>query len=117
LTRREVLGHNEDEGGEEEVSKIKALILSGILVLGGLSWLAGPTSAYAAPLPLQGQTQEIQPNHVVAVVAAAARQVAWWAAEAAVKAVAAYVAVKAAQAVLNGQGPGNDPTIVPEEVF
>ncbi len=96
--------------------KIKAFILSGILVLGGLSWLAGPTSAYAAPLPLQGQTQQIEPEFYPAIVAAA-WQVARWAAEAAVKAVAAYVAIKAAQAVLNGQGPGDDLITVPEGVF
>jgi len=116
---------------------IKASILSGILVLGGLSWLAGPTSAYAAPLPLQGQTQQIRPEfYVVVRVAAAAtrqaparqapatvatarvvQQAARWAAEAAVKAAVGYVVAQAAKAILNGQGPGNDPTIVPEEVF
>ncbi len=90
--------------------KIKAFILSGILVLGGLSWLAGPTSAYAAPLASQGQTQQVEREFFWT-------QIARWFVEAAVKAAGAYAGYKAAQAILNGQGPGNDLITVPEEVF
>jgi hypothetical protein len=88
--------------------KITAFILSGILVLGGLSWLAGPTSAYAAPIPSQGQTQQVEPELPLSIVTIAPRIV---------RLLAAYIAYKAAQAILNGQGPGDDLTTVPEGVF
>ncbi len=86
--------------------KITAFILSGILVLGGLSWLAGPTSAYAAPLASQGQTQQVEPELPLSIVTIAPRIVA--------RVLAAYIAYKAAR---NGQGPGDDLITVPEGVF
>ncbi|RYM32702.1 MULTISPECIES: hypothetical protein [unclassified Meiothermus] len=96
--------------------KLKAMVLSGVLLAGGLAWVGGTPSIAYASTPTE-QAQAIEPEAWPAVVAVAARAAAW-AAEAAVKAVAAYVAVKAAQAVLNGQGPAHvSEALLPEAVL
>ncbi|MDM7324179.1 MULTISPECIES: hypothetical protein [Thermus] len=83
--------------------KLRAIVLSGVLLAGGLTWVGvTPSIAYASNTPTE-QAQAIEPEIWPAVVAAAV-QVGRWAAEAAVKAVAGYVAIKVAQAALNGQG-------------
>ncbi len=87
--------------------RFRAIVLSVALLIGGLTWVGwNPSIAYASTLPATEPAEAIDAPIWPAVAAAAVR-VAMWAAEAAVKAVAAYVAVKVAQAVVNGQGPGD----------
>ncbi len=89
----------------------KALVLSGILALGGVSWLAGPTAAYAAPLPAGDQTQHVDP--VEPQFWREVARLAWQV----VKAFAAgYAFQKGMEAAQNGI-PGSDSVTVPEGAF